>query len=62
MEGEDRSGGVLMIRAWRDADGVLQIRLTEAVAGDNAELGVTTVSTNHEALAAVSAWLDRVTD
>lgn len=51
-----------MIRAWRDADGLLQIRLTEAVAGDRSELDVTTVSTNHEALAAVRAWLDRVTD
>jgi hypothetical protein len=62
MEGEERSGGVLMIRAWRDADGLLQIRLTEAVAGDEAELDVTTVSTSHEALTAVRAWLERVTD
>ena len=49
-----------MIRAWRDADGALQVRLTEAVAGDDSKLDVTTVTTGHDALAAIRAWLERV--
>ena len=49
-----------MIRAWREADGDLRIRLTEVVENEATELEVTTVATDNDALAAVRAWLNRI--
>ena len=60
MTDEFSSGGVLMIRAWREDGGDLRIRLTEVVEGEANELGVTTVATDNDALSAVRAWLTRV--
>lgn len=49
-----------MIRAWRDPGGVLRIRLTEVVEGENTEFDVTTVAADDDALSAVRTWLEKV--
>ena len=60
MTDDSRSGGVLVLRAWREEGGTLRVRITEATQGEEAELEVSTVTSEAEILDSVRNWLNRI--
>ena len=60
MTEETATGNTLIIRAWRDADGVISARVTHGVEGAEPALEISKAESDSEVIALVRVWLDRI--
>ncbi len=60
MADELKIGGTMVIRAWRQPDGEVQGRITQAIDGAEPPLEITEIASAGEIAALLSDWLERL--